>query len=63
MTDITIQNRKRGACFWGLATGDALGAPQSFTQEMSLKVVDMISGGKSKLLLGLGQTIRLWLFA
>lgn len=49
MTDITIQHRKRGA-FWGLATGDALGAPLEFyPRDVLPKVVDMIAGGKFKL--------------
>ena len=49
MTTITTNSRKRGS-FWGLATGDALGAPLEFYPRDAVpKVVDMIAGGKFKL--------------
>ena len=49
MTIPTLKQRRLGA-FWGLATGDALGAPLEFYPRDALPLVrDMISGGKFKL--------------
>ena len=49
---INLFDRQLGA-FWGLATGDALGAPVEFYPRDKLPVVrEMISGGKFKLPVG-----------
>lgn len=49
MNSITLKERKLGS-FWGLATGDALGAPLEFYPRDRVPVVrEMISGGKFQL--------------
>ena len=63
MTIATIEQRRLGA-FWGLATGDALGAPIEFYPRDRLpEIREMTGGGSSISHQAHGRMILRWLYA